>query len=139
MTLLSFLVLKGLSRFKMMQAPTVLIVHDDRSVSARISAKLQARVDVSTTSVFDDAKAMLAASPPAVLITGVRLGEYNGLHLIIRTRIDHPGTASFVILENPDPAVEQEAATNGAVCLRYPAQERELMTLVALALERVGG
>src|ERR671930_1815888 len=99
MTLLSLLVLKGQSRFTMMQALTVLIVHDDRSVSARISAKLHGRADVSIAATFNEAKAILATAPPAVLITGVRLGQYNGLHLVIRSRIDHPETATFVILE----------------------------------------
>jgi DNA-binding NtrC family response regulator len=123
----------------MIQARTVLIVHDDRSVSVRLAAKLQGRADVSVANTFDEAKAILTTNPPAVLITGLRLGEYNGLHLIIRSRIDHPATASFVILENADPAIEQEAAAHGAVCLRYPAQQKELMSLVAVALERLGG
>jgi DNA-binding NtrC family response regulator len=138
MTLLSLLVLKGQSRFTMMQALTVLIVHDDRSVSARISAKLHGRADVSIAATFNEAKAILATTPPAVLITGVRLGRYNGLHLVIRSRIDHPETASFVILEEPDAAVEQEAAAHGAVSLEYPAKEKELLMLVAAAFERVG-
>lgn len=122
----------------MMQAPTVLIVHDDPSVSARISATLQGRADVSIAATFDEAKAILTASPPAVLITGVRLGQFNGLHLVIRSRIDHPGTASFVILEKPDAAAEQEAAALGAISLEYPVKEKELLTLVAAAIDRVG-
>ena len=138
MTLLSFVVLKGPSRFTMMQAPTVLIVHDDRSVSARISATLQGRTDVSIAATFDEAKAILIASPPAVLITGVRLGQFNGLHLVIRSRIDHPETASFVILEKPDAAAEQEAAAHGAISLEYPVKEKELLMLVAAAIDRVG-
>ncbi|PYR82431.1 MAG: hypothetical protein DMF87_01305 [Acidobacteria bacterium] len=121
----------------MMQAPTVLIVHGDRSVSARISAKLQGTADVSIAATFDEAKAILATTPPAVLITGVRLGQYNGLHLVIRSRIGHPETANFVILDEPDAAVEQEAAAHGAVSLEYPAKEKELTMLVAAALERV--
>jgi len=122
----------------MIQALTVLIVHDDRRVSAWLATKLEGKADVSVANTFDEAKAMLTTNPPAALITGLRLGQYNGLHLIIRSRIDHPATAGFVILENADPAVEQEAAAHGAVCLRYPAQQKELMSLVAVALERVG-
>jgi DNA-binding NtrC family response regulator len=107
-------------------------------VSARISATLQGRADVSIAATFDEAKAILIASPPAVLITGVRLGQFNGLHLVIRSRIDHPETASFVILEKPDAAAEQEAAAHGAISLEYPVNEKELLMLVAAALDRVG-
>jgi DNA-binding NtrC family response regulator len=123
----------------MMQAPTVLIVHDDRAVSAQLSATLQGKADVSIARSFDEAKDVLTTNPPSVLITGVRLGRYNGLHLIIRSRIDYPTTAGFVILENPDAAVEQEAAKHGATCLRYPAEEAALIALVLAALERLGG
>jgi DNA-binding NtrC family response regulator len=121
----------------MIQPPTILIVHDDRSLLARLSAKLQGKADVSVANSFEDAKVLLITNPPSVLITGVRLGQYNGLHLIIRTRLDHPATAAFVILEKPDPIIEQEAAAHDAVCLTYPAQEKELMSLVAAAIERV--
>src|SRR5438067_12027176 len=90
---------RGRSRSTMIQAPTVLIVHDDLTVLARLSARLKGRAEVSTATTFDEAKAILSATPPTVLITGVRLGPYNGLHLIIRSRIDHPTTVGIVIAE----------------------------------------
>ena len=121
-----------------MQAPTVLIVHDDLAVLARLSARLKGRAEVSTAMTFDQAKAILTATPPTVLISGVRLGQYNGLHLIIRSRIDHPATVAIVIAEGVDTALEQEARKNGARCLSYPAQEEKLLSLVAEAISRSG-
>ena len=32
----------------------------------------------------------LEASPPNLLIVGQRLGRFNGLHLVMRGRFDHP-------------------------------------------------
>lgn len=139
MTLLSLLALESQSRSTMIQTPTVLIVHDDRAVLARLSVKFQGRADVSTAASFEDAKAILTTTPPNVLITGLRLGQYNGLHLIIRSRIDRPTTAGFVILEKPDAALEQEVASHGASCLIYPTEEQKLVSLVLVALERVEG
>ena len=39
---------------------------------------------------FDEAKTLLAAECPDLLITDLRLGQYNGLHLVLRTRSDLP-------------------------------------------------
>ena len=110
----------------------VLIVHSDAKVLARLAGKLMvSTAEVSVATTFDAAKAVLAATPFAILITGVRLGEYNGLHLIIRSHIDHPLTAGIVISDGPDPALEQEAAKYGAACVSVPEDEARLLLLVA--------
>lgn len=120
----------------MIHAHTVLIVHSDAKVLARLAGKLTITAEVSVATTFEAAKAVLAAAPFAVLITGVRLGEYNGLHLIIRARIDHPLTAGIVISADPDPALEEEAAKYGAECLSFPEDEARLLMLVAEKLSR---
>ena len=109
---------------------TVLIVHSDAKVLARLSGKL-VTADVGVARTFEEAKEVLAATPIAVLITGVRLGDYNGLHLIIRARIDHPLTAGIVISDGLDPTLEGEAAQYGAACLSFPEDEARLLLLVA--------
>jgi DNA-binding NtrC family response regulator len=114
----------------MIHADTVLIVHNDAKVLARLAGKL-ATADVGVATTFEEAKAVLAATPIAVLITGARLGDYNGLHLIIRARIDHPLTAGIVISDGLDPTLEGEAAQYGAACVSLPEDEARLLLLVA--------
>ena len=113
---------------------TILIVHDDAEVLARLETTLISTAVVSPATTFAQAKALLAAAPPAVLITGVRLGDYNGLHLIIRSRIDSPTTAGIVISDRCDPRLVEEAEKYGAACLSYPEDEARLLVLVAEAL-----
>jgi len=120
----------------MNQAPTVLIVHDDREILGRLVSQLESRAEVWTATNFEDAKSRLAERAPSVLITSLRLGEYNGLHLIIRCRIDHPATVAFVISPRSDPAHEAEALKYDATFLCYPDQEGELLARVAAALAR---
>ena len=50
----------------MIQALTVLIVHDDRRVSAWLATKLEGKADVSVANTFDEAKAMLTTNPLGV-------------------------------------------------------------------------
>jgi DNA-binding NtrC family response regulator len=123
----------------MIQASTILIVHDDREMLGRLVAQLGPTADVSTATNFDEAKALLSVAPPTILITSVRLGQYNGLHLIIRSRIDYPATAAFLISEGSDATLEAEAVKYGATFLLYPDQEKELLSKVTLALARLRG
>jgi DNA-binding NtrC family response regulator len=121
----------------MAQAQTILIVHEDPKILARLAARLKvAGGDVSTATTFAKAKALLTAAPPKVLITGVRLGEYNGLHLIIRTRVDHPMTSAILISDRVDPVNEMEAANYDAAYVPYPAEANRLLSLVVEALSK---
>ena len=59
---------------------------------------------------FDEAKTLLAAECPDLLITDLRLGQYNGLHLVLRTRNTYPEMAALVTSRVADPVLEAEAA-----------------------------
>jgi ActR/RegA family two-component response regulator len=48
-----------------------------------------------------------------VLVTGLQLGPYNGLHLLVRGRADRPRLHG-VIVGPADPIVEREARALGA-------------------------
>src|SRR5581483_8055891 len=64
---------------------------------------------VTTAANFEEAKRQLASETPDLLITGLRLGPYNGLHLILRSRVDHPERAAIVTTRFPDPVLQEEA------------------------------
>jgi DNA-binding response OmpR family regulator len=72
---------------------SVLIVDSsagDASENARVLSDLGFRVTIATT--FDEANRELARMSDLVMVmTDVRLGEYNGLHLALRVRRAHPG------------------------------------------------
>ena len=41
---------------------------------------------VTVASNFQEARVRLGVRPPSLLLTEVRLGDYNGLHLVLRAR-----------------------------------------------------
>ena len=57
---------------------------------------------------FAEAKPDLEARPPDLLVTELKLGAYNGLHLAIRAQSRGLGTPTIIIGE-PDAQVEAEA------------------------------
>src|SRR5688572_33235415 len=74
---------------------------------------------------FDEAKTLLATERPDILITDLRLGQYNGLHLVLRTRADHPEMAALVTSHFADPVLEAEAHRQHAQFVLVPVTRSE--------------
>jgi DNA-binding NtrC family response regulator len=87
---------------------------------------------------FDEAKTLLAAECPDLLITDLRLGQYNGLHLVLRTRNTYPEMAALVTSRIPDPVLEAEAVRQHAQFVLSPLTEPQLLEAVASSLDSVG-
>lgn len=113
----------------------LLIVSTDPSVLAgRTSALTAAGYTISASAGFPDARQILAAgTSPDVLITDVRLGPYNGLHLVAIARVEHPRTLGIVVGQ-ADPVLEAEARGLAARYLISPLSGSDLVTAVADAL-----
>jgi DNA-binding NtrC family response regulator len=85
---------------------------------------------------FDEAKQVLALEGPDLLITGVRLGPYNGLHLVLRSRSDHPDMAAIVTSRHRDAVLEQEARRQNAGFVVRPVADDEFLAEVSRSLAR---
>lgn len=83
---------------------------------------------------FDEAKQAMAEETPDVLVTDIRLGPYNGLHLVLRSRTHHPRMAALVTSRKPDPVLEDEARRQQARFLLRPLTGRELLDAVTASL-----
>ena len=83
---------------------------------------------------FDEAKTLLAAERPDILITDLRLGQYNGLHLVLRTRSDFPEMAALVTSRVADPVLEAEALRQQAHFILVPLTAAQMLQAVATSL-----
>lgn len=86
--------------------------------------------EVTIAETFLQAKERLSARSPAVLITEVRLSEYNGLHLVVRGRSLRPALAALVMSPVPDPVLQADAEALGATFLVKPVVDRDLVAAV---------
>jgi DNA-binding NtrC family response regulator len=110
---------------------SILLVETDPGQRAATKDVLQsAGFQISCASSYSEAKRMLAASPPDMLITGLRLGEYNGLQLVLRTRVQYPEMAAIVTSETSDRVLEAEAERQCAQFLVRPLETDRLLTAV---------
>lgn len=114
---------------------TVLIVDADSEALAGTGEMLSdAGYHVLMASSFEEAKQRMTLAPPDLLIADVRLGAYNGLHLVVRGRADHPEMGAIVTHTVPDPVLEAEATAQNAVYLVKPYSAERLLGVVASLL-----
>jgi DNA-binding response OmpR family regulator len=107
--------------------PTVLLVAPTPGVATTIFAWLtDAGYDLTVVGSFAAAKRHLERVP-SLLISEVRLGEYNGLHLALRAQThDVPA----VLLGEADTVLQQEAREMGAVYLPRDVDRQRLLAVI---------
>jgi DNA-binding response OmpR family regulator len=113
---------------------SVLVVDQHPVVLARLVEPLRAAgYDVVGATTFEAARQTLADRPPNLLIAASRLGLFNGLHLVLRARFDHPEMAAILTAMQRDPVLEAEASSYGASCVVSPETSTEVLALVSRA------
>jgi PleD family two-component response regulator len=112
-------------------AYSILVVDEQPTEVARLVQPLEnAGYRVTGATTFEAAMQTLTERPPHLLIAAERLGSFNGLHLVLRGRFDHPQMAAIVTAGAKDPVLEAEATTFGASCVVAPRNSTELLALV---------
>ena len=113
-------------------ALSLLVVHPDPAMLAEQLVCFQhAGCVAAGASSFTDARALVAAFRPDVLVTAVRIGEYNGIHLAILARMTHG--APTIVIGDDDPVLEREAEQAGAQYVISPADPADLVAVVRRA------
>ena len=106
-----------------------LVDADPQSAAPLACSLVHEHYSVSVVSSFEEVCALAADLRPDLLITSVRLGRFNGLHLAARFRADYPGLPMVVLGEDREFVFAAEAmqlharfvpkSTPCAVFLRY--------------------
>jgi DNA-binding response OmpR family regulator len=111
----------------------VLIVDDDAATRSGLAALLKkARYHVIVAGSFAEARFALSESAPDLLISDIRLGEFNGLQLVATTTRAIP---AIIVTGYPDTVLEAEARRLGAEFLIKPIVPSALLALVKRKLE----
>jgi CheY-like chemotaxis protein len=106
----------------------ILLVEDDRASRQGLSALLSgAGYSVAETGSMTDALDIIQHDPPDLIITDVRLAEFNGLYLAAVNPLRIP---VVIVTGYPDPGLEQEARNLGADFLLKPIRPSRLLTII---------
>jgi DNA-binding response OmpR family regulator len=116
--------------------PQTLVVASDQGLLERVVGWLSSEGhDTRICTDFESAKAAYDADPPDLLVTQLKLGAFNGLHLAMRARCQRQD-ASTIVIGKPDALFEEEAERHQAKYLPQPLDERQFSEIArALLLE----
>ena len=117
-------------------AALILLVHSDVPVLRQLESLLSKDYLITTASSFQDAQQLLHAVSPDLLIADIRLQAFNGLHLAVRSRFDHPSRPIIITHASYDPVLESEARRLGALFVVNPLDDAEFVQRVHATLER---
>jgi len=116
----------------------ILVLDDDEhALSGIVELLRDAGHHVTGAATYDAAKRLLAVSPFDLLVTDVRLRSFNGLHLVMQSRTDHPDMSVIIITGYDDPLIDLEAHRYHAELVRKPIKPSEFMKTVNRALTAV--
>ena len=100
-----------------MSRNVLVVCADRRTLSEYEKAILPIADGVQVAATFPQAKTILREKPTDVLVSELRLNEFNGLHLALWSRVRAPHLRS-VILGHLDPSLEADARALGLVYLK---------------------
>jgi DNA-binding response OmpR family regulator len=116
----------------------ILVLDDDEhALSGIVELLRDAGHHVTGAATYDAAKRLLQVSPFDLLVSDVRVRSFNGLHLVMQTRAEHPETAIIIITGYDDPLIELEAHRYRADLVRKPIRPAEFLQRVNEALAQV--
>ncbi len=109
----------------------ILLVDDDKSLLRMVQDVLTASGHtVVALSDFQTAKNYLALNVPEAIITDVRLGEFNGLQLVILAKQANPAVRAVVMTGYDDIGISKEAERLGATYLVKPVHVLDLVKFI---------
>ena len=116
----------------------ILVLDDDEhALEGFVELLRDADYHVTGSSTFEGAKRLLSIEPFDLLVTDVRLRGFNGLHLVMQVRAEHPDTEVIIISGYDEPLIELEASRYNAVFVRKPVMPAEFLKTVAQCLTNV--
>ena len=92
----------------------VLLVDPSADSLGDIQRACQLIAEIEFAAEFSAARRSLLQHPPDLLATNLRLGAYNGLHLVYLARTAAPRSRSLVFTGNVDLSLVEEAQSIGA-------------------------
>jgi two-component system, response regulator RegA len=118
--------------------PLSAFVVDPNRADARSTGALLMKYgfQVTVAETFAKAKERLATSRPALLITEIRLADYNGLQLVRLARSFRPDTAALTLSAVADPVIQADAESLNATFVLKPIDDAELTAAVFRTLGR---
>ena len=115
----------------------ILVVSSDGARLAKMLDVLNtAGYQAAGATTFEEATRLLVRRSPDVVIADERLGVFNGLHVILRARAEHPDVGAIVTTPASDHGLEAEARRLNVVCMVKPQDPGDWPAAISSALQK---
>lgn len=118
-----------MTEFRNREFQILVVDNDARAAANQVGWLRTAGYDASAAVGFQAASRHLEERPPHLLIAPLRLGAFNGVHLVFRGRAHKPEVLAVILGDLVDEGRE-EARQSGASFARKPQNRDELLQLV---------
>lgn len=112
----------------------VLLVEPDDDIASRLTASLIGAHDVRRCGRFAEAREELQRQPPDLLVSNLRLREYNGLHLVHLLGVANAPTRAIVYTTTLDIILASDVRQAGAFYDTVDCLEVSLRTYLGTPL-----
>lgn len=110
---------------------TALVVNTDTRVLQGFASALRGEgYSVLEATSFEDGKQLWTATKPDVLVVDIRLGQFNGLQLLMRARSDRPDLHAIITCPFADAVLEAETRRFGGTFLIRPIEPQQIVSSI---------
>ena len=109
----------------------VLIVDPDLRTAHELAAAVRQMGYLALeASTFPDGKRLWNSELPDVLVADVRLGQFNGLQLLVRAKLERPEVTGIITCSMPDVVLEAETRRFGGIFVLKPLDTAQIVQLI---------
>ena len=113
------------------RATRVLIVDTDPRAVHELGAALRGEGwDAIEATSYEEAKRLWMSERPPMLIADIRLGQFNGLQLLLRARADRPDVNCVITSAIPDKVLEADTRRFGGTFVVKPLARDQVISLL---------
>lgn len=112
----------------------LVVSNDGRGLAHTLGVLNRAGYEASGASTFQDATRLVATRPMDLVIADECLGEFNGLHVILKARCRYPEVAAIVTTRTKSRGLETDAKSLNVECLLESQDPSELLTSISRTL-----
>ena len=117
--------------FALTSGTTALVVNTDTRVLQGFASALRGEgYSVLEATSFEDGKQLWTATKPDVLVVDIRLGQFNGLQLLMRARSDRPDLHAIITCPFADAVLEAETRRFGGTFLIRPIEPQQIVSSI---------
>ena len=112
------------------QAKVLIADLESRSIQPLAQAFRDSGYAVFEANSFVAAKLLWERELPQILVADVRLGQFNGLQLLMRALEEQPGLTAVITCAFADPVLEAETSRLGATFMVKPLEPGQVLAAV---------